>query len=288
MRNVLRAAFCCYLSAVLCWTSTASATTLVAKVEKDRIILAADIRRTMFAELSDHPPLPPDDHMCKISALSKVGFAATGGLLKFHLISGPPVVGDWSADEDAKSSYLSHPDNLFEIAEDWKARTIQHYTALYSVAQKTVEELAGSNPGNVLIIGLFAGRDDKGRPTLISERISLDRVRFTLSLIVSAPIEVLHERERPYSTNDDTNKLTDIESELGKATAKKWAMRAKQFPKSERDWRWVAFLIESTSAYDKAVAKNADVLEIQTSGSHWLQRSACGTKRKPQKAASQK
>jgi hypothetical protein len=287
MRTVLRATFWCCLFVVLVvlgCTSTASATSLVVKVEKDRIIFAADTRRTSFTELSDPPPLPD---VCKISVLSKVVFAATGRGTTFHQISGPPVVGDWSADEDAKRSYLSHPDNLFEMAEDWKGRTIQHYATLYSVARQTVEELAGSNPLNVLVIGLFAGWDDKGRPTLITEKISLDRAQPMLSPIVGTE-NALYERETPYTTNDDTYRLAVGDSELGKTIAKKWAMRAKQFPKSERDWRWLAFLIESTSAYDKTVGKDADVLEIQASGSHWLQRSACGTKRKPQKPASRR
>lgn len=287
MRTLIYVVFVCCLWEVTGEPPMASATSLVVKVEKDRIIFAADTRPTLFTEPSDHPHSLPD--VCKISAWSKVGFAATGRGTKFHQISGPPV-GDWSADEDAKSSYMSHPDNLFEMAEDWKARTIQHYTTLYSVARQTVEELARSNPLNVLVIGLFAGWDDKGRPALIAETISLDRAQ--LPSLIGGPIigaaKVLSERETPYTTNDDTYKLMDGDSELGKATARKWAEIAQQFPKSQRDWRWLAFLIKSTSALDDTVGRKADVLEIRASSTQWLHRAACVSPPKPQKPVSRR
>ena len=189
------------------------ATSVVVKVEKDRIILAADTRRTMFAELSGSP----HDGMCKISVFSKIGFSASGAGVEFHQVSGPPVVGDWSAFEAAKNSYAAHPHSLLEMAEDWKTRTIRFYTTLYSVSRQTVEGLAHTNSENVLIIGIFAGWDDAGRPEVIAERISLD-VSHILPAIVGDKAEN-YERERPYSTNVYTDALADSGSERGKAAA---------------------------------------------------------------------
>jgi hypothetical protein len=84
------------------------------------------------------------------------------------------------------------------------------------------------------------------------------------------------QRDLPYTTNDTTKKLIEGDPEQAKAVAKKWKKRSKKFPKSERDWRWLEFLVQATSDTDEAVGKEVDVLEIRRSGSTWLQNASCG------------
>jgi hypothetical protein len=276
MGNLLHAAFCCYFLSVLGLSSTASATSLVAKVEKDRIILAADTRRSL--KRGGQSSVPMDD-FCKIVTLGKVGLAVTG-TIDYHK-ENPNDLPDWNALNDFRTSYHLHPENLVAIANDWGERAKQHYTAFYARNSRRVRELAGAD--TVLILGFFVGWDDKGRPALISERVNLYET--SLPPIVATGVPV-YENELPYATNKFTDALIEGDPELVRATAKRWAMRAGQFPKSQRDWRWVAFLIQSTNAYDKEVGKDVGVLEIRISGSHWLHCAACGTHPEPQKPVS--
>lgn len=115
MRRTVHAAFWGYLFAAVSGTLTVSATSLVAKVEKDRIILAADTRENVNSMSGE-----PKDDFCKIVALGKVGFAATGVVTYSN--AGPgDTLSDWSASGDAQSSYSSHPNKLSDMADDWGA-----------------------------------------------------------------------------------------------------------------------------------------------------------------------
>lgn len=281
VRKVLRAAFFGYLFVVLGWTSPASATTIVAKVEKDRIILAADTRKVV-ASVSGKGE--PKDDFCKIVMMGKVGFAATGHV-DYNRANAGDTLSDWSASGDAQSSYSSHPDDLVEMADDWGARAKQHYTTFYFSGlepMRRVIEFAGDNNLNVLVTGLFAGWDNTGQPAVVRIDVRLDRVGLSPIALTRS---IVYERDLPYTTNQHTKDLIEDNPELVSATAKKWSERAKakKFPKSDLDWRWVEFLVQSTSAYDEGVGKDADVLEIRASGSEWLHNSACATHLKLQK-----
>jgi hypothetical protein len=254
---------------VLLAAPSALATSIVAKVEKDRIILAADTRRSL--NINGHSSVPQDD-FCKIVRLENVGLAVTGAI--DYEKANPQDIDDWNAFEDFRTSYHLHSNNLAAIAGDWGNRAKQHYTAFYLRNPSRVRELAGAN--TVLILGLFAGWDDKGRPTVIAERVNLYET--SLPPIVATGVPA-HENDLPYALNKFTDALIEGDPELVRATARKWAVRAQQFPESQRDWRWVAFLIQSTNAYDKEVGKDVDVLEIKASGSHWVRRGACGPKK---------
>jgi hypothetical protein len=281
MRSFLRLVFVCSLSAVLSHPVTVSATTLVVKVEKDRIILAADTRKMVKFQSANSDF---QDGFCKIIDLGKVGFAATGHV-EYNQTTPSDPVNNWSAYQDARSSYSSHPDDLLAMAEDWKARAIQFYTSFYFADMNRVKGLGAAS--HVLLLGLFVGWDGTGRPAMIAETIDLSPELLTLSPVVGNGV-VVYERELPYATNSYTENMIDGDPALASATAKKWSTRAKKFPVSQRDWRWVEFLIQSTNAYDPAVGKDADVLEIRASGSKWLQHKACAIEQKPRRAASHK
>jgi len=53
----------------------------------------------------------------------------------------------------------------------------------------------------------------------------------------------LPERNLPYSTNNYTEYLIESDPTLSGPIAKKWSEAAKNVPESERDWRWLEFLI---------------------------------------------
>jgi hypothetical protein len=282
VRKVLRAAFLFYLFVVLGWTSTALATSVVVKVEKDRIILAADTRRKgMSSDASNSHDF--HDDTCKIAPLGRVGFAIAGYYNHNEKSPTDRAEWSWSAYEDARTSYRLHPNNITEMAGDWGAREIEIFKTLYSLHSSLVQKLAHADNSTPLVIGHFAGWDNEGRPTLILEMIVLNKgpfallnQPFVLNPIVAIPV-VFHERDLPYSTNNYTEDLIEHDPAKASATAKEWSVRSKVFPEPQRDWRWLEFLIQSTAPHDEEVGKDVDVLEIKASGSKWLHNSACAT-----------
>jgi hypothetical protein len=296
VRRVLRAAFLCHLFVVLGWTSTASATSVVIKVEKDRIILAADTRRKAMSSGAPNSSDFHDDY-CKITTLGKAGFAVAGYADHNEKSPAGQVDWSWAAFDDARTSYGLHPNDIIEMADDWRAREIRLFSTLYVLHQDLVKELAGADGATPLLIGHFAGWDNEGRPTLILEIIALYQGQafgllnpaLTPTPSLLNPIygyrSVLYERPLPYSTNNHTENLIESDPAQSIPIAKKWSERAKakKFPKSDLDWRWVEFLIQSTNAYDETVGKDTDVLEVRASGSKWLHNGACATRLKLQK-----
>ncbi len=252
----------------------AGATSVVVMLEKDRIILAADTRRSDLTESSGLSR--SHDDYCKITKLGRFAFAAAGSPDYKRSDPSDPV-GDWNVGDDARTSYRLHPNNLVEMADDWKTRVIGRFANLYRFHPRLVSQAARENDGDILLVGLFAGWDN-GRPALAAVAILLNYAPFALSSMLT-PIggfrNMIYERPEPYTTNGSTRQLINGDSELGKATAKKWAVMAQRFPESQRDWRWIEFLIQSTNAYDKGVGKDVDVLDIRASRSSWLQRKAC-------------
>ncbi len=230
------------------------------------------------------------DDYCKIIALPKVGFAATGYSDHTERNAIGVVAWSWSALEDAQTSYGLHPDNITDMADDWRTREIEIFSNLYVLHQNLVKELAGADGKTPLVIGHFVGWDNEGQPTLILESIALYQGPFTLlnpaispPSSVFAPIvgyrTVLLERDLPYSTNNYTESLIESDPALSSPVAKKWSEGAKRLSESERDWRWVEFLIRRTADQDKAVGRCVAVLEIRPSGTTWLQPQACRPKK---------
>lgn len=249
------------------------ATSVVIKVGKDRIILAADTRRkAMSSSVSNSHDF--HDDLCKVTPLGRIGFVAAG--YSEHYEKSPQGKADWSwsASEDAQTSYRLHPNDIAEMADDWRAREIEIFKTLYSLHPSLVQELAHADYSTPLVIGHFAGWNNEGRPTLILEMITLNKGPFArpfvLNPIVAVPF-VFHERGLPYSTNNYTEDLIEHDA----VTAKEWSVRSKTFPEAQRDWRWLEFLIQSTAPHDEETGKYVDVLEIQASDSCWLQRKAC-------------
>ncbi len=225
------------------------------------------------------------DDYCKITPLGRVGFAAAGYSDHSENSSTGKTLWSWSASGDALTSYRLHPNNLAEMADDWRAREIELFKTLYSLHPSLIQELARADNSTPLVIGHFAGWDNEGRPTLILEMIVFNKGPFgllnqqsALNPIVAIPV-VFHERDLPYSTNNYTEDLIEHDPVKASAAAKNWSVRSRRFPEPQRDWRWLEFLIQSTAPSDEEVGKGVYVREIKASSSFWLQRKACGSPR---------
>jgi len=69
--------------------------------------------------------------------------------------------------------------------------------------------------------------------------------------------------------------LLDPETELGKDAAKRWEKEKTNFSESEKEWRWLIFVIKLTSEREKGVGPDADVLEVKRTGARWLHTASC-------------
>ena len=189
---------CCFVAPSV-W-----ATSVVVKVEKDRIILAADTRREDWNFATSGPTNPQDDD-CKITALGRFGIAVAGSV-DYRKNDPADPVPDWSAAADARTSYQLHPNSIKEMADDWKKRAIQHFTTFYFASAQhraLVTQLASADVAHhLLLIAYFAGWDENGQPTVIAEHIGLSQEPFANSLNpIVCFTGVLGVRDLPYSTN---------------------------------------------------------------------------------------
>jgi hypothetical protein len=247
-------------------------TSLVMKMEDGRIILAADTKGDTLAEGRTGRHDYRNDY-CKIAALGTVNVAVTGSA-DYHQTKLSDPVQEWSALEDARTSFRLHANNLEEVADDWGRRALAHYQAFYSANRARVTSLAALNRGGILIQGLFVGWDG-GLPTAVVITVRLSQRLPSKASEMLTEKSFLARRDLPYSTNDHTLKLIEGDSKEKRAVAARWVTVSRKLPKSELDWRWVEFLIKSTSRYDETVGQYVDVLEVLPGGSVWLQNSSC-------------
>jgi hypothetical protein len=247
----------------------AESTTIVIKIESQRIILAADTRRETKSpgQTTNHEY---HDDTCKVLAFGNVGFTVTGNA-DYHRLSINDVVPDWSAWDDA-NTFSSYKDDLLGMARSWGRSALNHYRIFYASDPGRVASLAARNGAGILLQGLFIGWDTKGLPNFIAVTITLKQSGFPP---IDGTWDAYAQRDLPYTTNDYTKQLIETDPKLIKASAKQWEKKSKGFPKPDRDWRWIEFLIQSTSEHDDGVGKDADVLEVLPSGSNWLHKSSC-------------
>jgi hypothetical protein len=154
------------------------ATTIVVKLEKGRIFLAADSRLGHLERGSD-PSLQAQtqshawhDDGCK---LVSVGRAAAGvsGDLDYKRIDPVDEVPDWSAASDANFALAIYGGNLRAAARDWVQRATQHYEVFRQSDPARVRALANVNSEHVLVDAFFVGWEGTN-PMLIWEKVALD------------------------------------------------------------------------------------------------------------------
>lgn len=251
------------------WCSLA--TTVVVKLETNKILIAADTRRSVLrlSPAATANQMFSDDR-CKIVDLGKAGFAAMGNV-NYEQVHADDAMASWDALADAKTSFAMQPKDLFEVASDWQERASAHFNLFSRFAPARVQDMASGSTNGVLVEGIFAGWDSKGAPIAIAEIITFEKT----TLSIDGARQVWQFRESPYSLHPITQELIDGHTKRAQAAAKKWKKRLRKLPQSEQDWRQLEFIIQSTADYDEHVGKDVDVLEITSSGSSWLQKSAC-------------
>jgi hypothetical protein len=266
--------------ALFCWCflmfgalQPAYATSIVAKLEKGRIILAADTREDRLEASPLDSQHAFHDGGCKIVPLGPSGAAISGNLDYKRNVPSDPVP-NWSAQSDAIAAYGEHQSSLRETAEDWAQRSASFFKKFGETAPQRVKALATANSEHVLVDAFFVGWE-KQAPLLIWEKVYLDEGALSISTI-GVREQILPIRELPYTTNATTQELIEGNSARMKNAAEDWEAKSSTIPKGEHVWRKLEFVIKATGRYDESVGQIVDVLEIPAGGqAAWLQNSTC-------------
>jgi hypothetical protein len=252
---------------VLCVMGVASATSVVVHVERRHITIAADDLATRM-----YAPKPGPYAACKIIPLGKAAFAVAGNI-DYRKNDATDRVADWDARADAREAFVHHVSDLRATAEEWAARAENHYLSFLAAQPARVRELASSNPQHLLVLGTFAGWDRANSAVVIFEWIYLD---LSSTPAVKAKAFVLPSRSLPYTTNATTQDLIEGNSLRSTEFFAHWQLASGSFPSPERNWRWLEFLIQSTSDYDHTVGREVNVLDLTPNdNANWLQNYSC-------------
>jgi hypothetical protein len=245
----------------------AFATSVVVHVDEKHITIAADDLATrMFT--SDAGPYAA----CKIVPLGQAAFAVAGNI-DYRKNDPADTLSDWDARADARTAFLHHIGDLGASAAEWANRAASHYSSFLSVQPARVRELAAANRQHVLVLGTFAGWDRQNEAIVIFKWVYLD-----LSSTPAIKIRsfVLPSRTLPYTTNATTQDLIEGNSVRSTQLLTNWELASETFPSPERGWRWLEFLIQSTSDYDHTVGREVNVLDLTPhERANWLQNYSC-------------
>ena len=210
------------------------------------------------------------DDVCKIIPLGRSALGVSGN--PFYNSGIFDLVPDWNALSEAKAAYALHSDNPHKMAEEWSRRAAAFYNWFDLIAPQRVRELASVNPEHVLIDAFVVSWENQV-PVLYWELVYLDET-------VSPSVRTLElpqpYQEMPYTTNATTRDLFEGDSQRTKDAAAQWKKMSLNIPAAELDWRWVEFIIKSTSSYDGSVGPDVNVIQIPVGGkAEWLQNLTC-------------
>jgi hypothetical protein len=248
------------------------ATTLVVKLENDRIILASDTRQERFNPGSVAMiQSPGDDGRCKVRALGAIGFAVTG-FVEYRSENPLQALPDWNANLDAAEAFGKAGNDIRAVAADWAQRAVSHFELIYGTRPAWLKQLASENPDNLLQVAFFAGWD-KGSPVLLLEIVGFDA---HASPVIRAREENRAISDAAFSTNAITQELVEGSSDRAQKVADEWDSLSESISTQDLGWKHVEFLIKKTAAYDPAVSPVVDVLSIPDGKpATWIQKRAC-------------
>jgi hypothetical protein len=259
---------CCLILSVF---STADATSIVAMLEEQRVVLAADARADRLEAASEPSQHAFHDDICKILPLGPMAVAVSGAQDYKRNIASDPIP-DWDALSDARAAYAAHEDSLPDIARDWAQRVGSHYTFFNEVAPQRARQLGSTNSEHVIVMAFFVGWYQR-TPLLFWEKVYLDE---GANSTIQRREQVLPARALPYTTLATMQELIEGDTLRTRAVAAKWATALPKIPKTEVNWRWIEFLIKSTGEYDQSVGQTVNVLQVVAGHqAEWLQNVTC-------------
>lgn len=252
---------------LLFWFIPAHATSIVALVEANRILLAADSRTS--GEIADDKLR---EKACKIVVMNDGAFA-NNGLSRIRDLGDNSIV--WDAPALGREAYVNHNGNVLDAANEWAERGLTFFTSFLSNAAAVDKTPLKHIRGDVADYDVAGFSHNPDRPQLVIASIGIDPTgepgRRTQKLVVSVP-----PRTEPYSSNPTTRELIAGQTERAKATLATWQLKVTKIKRSDQDRRFLEYLIQQTAKYDETVNDTVNVLEI-TPGQkpHWIQNLTC-------------
>jgi hypothetical protein len=137
---------------VICFAILAHATSVVAKVGKEKIVIAADTLG-IDAAGSIH------EDQCKILPLGRYVFAAAS-IASFS--STWPNSSAWDSKIEAQAAYRSHEGDIEAAAHDWLERAERYFSNLRGADRLRARSMVASSPDHVLAVGVFVGWSAEG------------------------------------------------------------------------------------------------------------------------------
>jgi hypothetical protein len=155
------------VAAILLLSGSALATSIIAQVDSNRILFAADTH----GDKLDPGSQISDENECKIVPLGHTAFAITGNMdYVRHQLDDP--VASWDSRADAREASAAHGDDLLTMAANWSALGKRHYLSFYRANPMRVAQLARANNQNILLVGLFVGFRE-GKAMLVIQMVYL-------------------------------------------------------------------------------------------------------------------
>jgi hypothetical protein len=266
MRLIARARVVRFL-VILLMNRPAGATSIIAQVDSNRILFAADTH----GDKLDPGSQAGNENECKIVPLGRAAFAITGNMdYMRHQLDDP--VASWDSRVDARDAYTAHDGDLLAAVQDWSGRAKRHYSAFYRANPTRVAQLAKANTQNILLVGIFVGFRN-GQAALIMQLVYLDESQ--VSPILDKQV-LLPARNLPYTSNAITQDLIEGHSERTKAGEAAWRKKSESLPASMKESSRLEFFIQETSKYDMAVGTHVNIIEVfPDRNPHWLQNVTC-------------
>jgi hypothetical protein len=244
------------------------ATSIVALITNDRVLLAADSRR----EISDKDGERIDDRFCKIHVMDDGAFALNGLPDMRHLDDDSLA---WDGFTLGKQVYLKHKGNLFDAANDWAAQSAQFWTPFFSHQIADGEELMRKYGIDIVdydVAGFFRHPD---HPAVVVGSVRIDR-SVGPPRVPKALVSILPPRAEPYSSNPITEEFIEAKTKRAKTALDLWHPKLNSIKESDRNMRTLEYLIQQTAKHDPTVNGIVNVLEITaTQRPHWLQNRTC-------------
>ena len=250
------------LIAAMFGISHAHATSVVVKLNEQKILIAADTLGIDSAGVVH-------EDQCKIVAFGKAAFAAAS-ISSFSTTL--PSIPAWDSKVAARSAYAASNGDVEAAANDWQARAEGYFGSLSALDRQRARSLVSSDPEHVLAVGVLVGWDSHGVAELIFQLVRFEEPGLRQ---VQNRRYTHRPRDLPYTTSVITQELIEKNSARGEAVRAEWRLQSKNIPVSDRDWRSLEFFIVRTSKWDN-VSKGVNVLELGQDGhSRWLQNLTC-------------
>lgn len=242
------------------------ATSIIVRLEKDRILVATDNRAGMTSRSAFGSSSSTVDNACKIHLFGGTAVAVAGTISNSESRSHQ----GWDAFSDAQMAYQLKGENTAEFAKTWDKLSADHVAA-YALSNPNFVNDFGIKSGATIMYGAYFLRWIFGSPVVLLEWVAPEANRIqTYEYVVPPALGA------EMSTNAKTEELIKGETPRAQAVARKWKLLSRQYPQSDVSWRHLEFLIRETSKLDTDVSPSADVLEITTSDKFiWLHKSAC-------------